>query len=238
MHRVRLASLLVALSLLTAVPLSAQAPLAHLKSQPFNESYQDEAPVSGRVVAGVMVFSRDGGNALRLMPPADAAGETTCIRVMSRDGRYWSENEFEIPAALGPGPIALEYPSEHVTFLDGLTPRELAILSTRGECGQEGGSVYYLAGEADPVDDGAVINVFVNSGRAQSYLRVSVGGEQRASVRCQEIQEDRRTGFDTLCAITLAELGQAEQLDLTLLRRRYERTLPPTRFSLMLPVRN
>ena len=65
--------------------------VARLKEKPFRESYHNEAPVSGRVIAGVLL-QVSGSPGLALLPPASAAGKSACVQVMSRDGRYASKN--------------------------------------------------------------------------------------------------------------------------------------------------
>lgn len=217
------------------VPASAQEPVAELKNRPFQESFEDEAPVSGRVVAGVLITDAAADKALNLVPPAFAAGKSICVQVMSRDGRYWSENTFQLPEKIDTSPVRLEYPSRHQDFLRQLQFGELAILSSAGECGEVDDKVLYLAGP-DAAQGRTGISVFVNSGRADTYIAVRNVPELRRPARCRQIEQGRRTGFDTLCRIDLERIDNApESVDVRILRRRYERMLPPTEFTLLLP---
>ncbi|HKL25336.1 MAG TPA: hypothetical protein VJ910_03835 [Desulfuromonadales bacterium] len=228
---------IVAVSTFSAVPCPAQEPLAELKHRPFQESFQDEAPVSGRVVAGVLLTGSAADQALSLAPPRTAAGSSICIQVLSRDGRYWAENTFELPGTMGTGPVRLEYPSQHRSFLQQLGFGELAILGTAGECGASTGTNLYLAGTM-PEPGKASASVFVNSGRADTYIAIKNLPDSRRPTRCRTIEEGRRTGFDTICPINLEVNGPLpENLEVRILRRRYERMLPPTEFTLLLPGR-
>ena len=216
-------------------PSFAQEPVAELKHRPFNESFQDEAPVSGRVVAGVLVTDATAANALNLAPPSFAAGKSICVQVMSRDGRYWAENTFQLPENIDAMPVRLEYPSRHRDFLQQLDFGELAILSSAGECGEVDDEVLYLAGPGTTRGK-AGVSVFVNSGRADTYIAVGNVPELRRPARCRQIEQGRRTGFDTVCQIDLHGVELAPQrVDVRILRRRYERMLPPTEFTLLLP---
>ena len=216
-------------------PSFAQEPVAELKHRPFNESFQDEAPVSGRVVAGVLVTDAAADSALNLAPPSFAAGKSICVQVMSRDGRYWSENSFQLPKGIGATPVRLEYPSRHRDFLQQLGFGDLAILSSAGECGEVDDEVLYLAGHKT-ARGRTGISVFVNAGRADTYIAVGNVPELRRPARCRQIEEGRRTGFDTVCQIDLDRVDHVpESVDVRILRRRYERMLPPTEFTLLLP---
>ncbi|RRQ22350.1 hypothetical protein [Thiohalobacter thiocyanaticus] len=217
----------------------AETPVAQLAQRPFNELFQDEAPVSGRVVAGVLVTGSTSVNALNLMPPPSYAGGSVCIQVMSRDGRYWSENTFTLPERIDATRVALEYPSRHEAFLHGLDFGELAILGTAGECGSGGVDTLLLSGVQPSEERAPSISIFINSGRADTYISVSNVDEHRRPSRCRKIEQGRRTGFDTVCRIDLVELTPLHQsLDVRVLRRRYERMLPPTEFTLLLPSLN
>lgn len=218
---------------------SAQTPVAQLKHRPFNEHFQDEAPVSGRVVAGALISGVSATNAMNLLPPVSAAGSSVCIQVMSRDGRYWSENTFELPERFDTGAVGLEYPSRHEDFLNGLDFGELAILGTAGECDTADRHILFLASARAAGGDAPGIDVLVNSGRADTYITVSNRPGERRPHRCRKIEQGRRTGFDTICHIDLQALAPvSERLEVRILRRRYERMLPPTEFTFLLPQLN
>lgn len=227
------------LAVVYAAASSAQTPVAQLKHRPFNERFQDEAPVSGRVVAGALISGIPAANGMNLLPPVSAAGSSVCVQVMSRDGRYWSENTFELPERIDTAAVDLEYPSRHGDYLNGLDFGELAILGTAGECATADKHTLFLASTKATGGEAPGIDVLVNSGRADTYIGVSSHPEQRRPRRCRRIEQGRRTGFDTICHIDVKTLTPApERLEVRILRRRYERMLPPTEFTFLLPQLN
>jgi len=213
--------------------------LARLKSRPFQEEYRDEAPVSGRVVVGVLLHGFPG-EGLAVMPPASAAGRAVCVHVSSRDGRYVSRNTFVLPAEIPAAPVALEYPSSHEDFLRGLDPDGLAVRVSPGQCGDEEAELLYAAGARFGTGDpgGQRIAVLVNSARADTFVAVANDPEARRPRRCRSIQEGRRTAFDTVCELALGglETGDAP-LEVRIVRRHYDRMLPPARVRVALPGR-
>jgi hypothetical protein len=155
---------------------------------------------------------------------------------MTRDGRYWSKNTFQLPASIGASPVALEYPSAHQKFLTQQQFGGLAVLGTPRECTDTDMNTVFPAGMNDGGDAEPVVNIFVNSGRSDTYLSVKNDAGMRRPARCQKIQEGRRTGYDTICRIQLNKLAAAaDTLDIKIVRRRYERMLPATEFTLQLP---
>jgi hypothetical protein len=215
---------------------NAQLPVAQLKNPPFQESYLEEAPVSGRVIAGVTLTGYASSALLSLMPPASAAGSSVCVQVMTRDGRYWSKNTFQLPASINASPVALEYPSAHHDFLAQQQFGGLAVLGSPLECGDSDTNTVFLSSTDDSGNDEPVVNIFVNSGRSDTYISVKNDAGKRRPARCQTIQEGRRTSYDTICRIQLKELAEVpDKLDIKIVRRRYERMLPATEFTLQLP---
>ena len=214
----------------------AQQPVAQLKNHPFEEQFHDQAPVSGRVIAGVTLTGYASSALLSLVLPASAAGSSICVQVMTRNGRYWSKNTFQLPASISATAVSLEYPSEHQKFLLQQQSDDLAVLGTARECSDTDTGTVYLSSTGNERDAEPVVSVFVNSGRSDTYLSVKNDANKRSPARCQMIQQGRRTGYDTICRIKLAELAASpENLDIKIVRRRYERMLPATEFTLKLP---
>jgi len=215
---------------------SALEPVAQLKNHPLQESYMDEAPVSGRVIAGVTLTGYTSAALLSLLPPVSAAGSSVCVQVMTRDGRYWSKNTFQLPASTSAAPVALEYPTEHQDFLKQQQSGDLAVLGSVRGCDETDAGTVFLSSTGDTKGAEPVISLFINSARSDTYLSVTNDANKRRPARCQAIEEGRRTGYDTICRIKLNELAALpEDLDIKIVRRRYERMLPPTEFTLKLP---
>ncbi|PVV11068.1 MAG: hypothetical protein B6D77_07385 [gamma proteobacterium symbiont of Ctena orbiculata] len=216
--------------------LHAQEPVAELKTIPFQESYLEEAPVSGRVIAGVTLAGYGSSALLSLLPPASAIGSSVCVQVMTRDGRYWSKNTFQLPGSIDTTPVALEYPSEHQEYLKHQNSGDITMLGSARNCSETDTSTVFLSSTGVDKGEEPVVSVYVNSSRSDTYLSVKNDVNKRRPVRCQTIQEGRRTGYDTICKINLNELAASpDNLSIKIIRRRYERMLPATEFTLKLP---
>lgn len=231
-----ISALLLPLLVWPLYAVSAQTPLARLKTHPLQESYLDEAPVSGRVIAGVTLAGHSSSTVLSLLPPVTAAGGNVCVEVMTRDGRYWSKNTFQLPASISVTPVVLEYPSDHQDFLKQQKSGDLAVLGSARECSETDAGTVFLSSTGDAGPGEPVVSIFVNSARSDTYLSVTNDANKRRPARCEIIQEGRRTGYDTICRINLSELAEpAGSLAIKIVRRRYERMLPATEFTLKLP---
>ena len=219
---------------------SAQEPVATLvvPVKDFDEVFQEEVPVSGRVVAGIGVTGSAGMAALAVLPPAGGSdGDLVCIEVVSRDGQYHSRNTYELPSPSQDWPVRLQYPTKHTKFLRGQDTEDLAVLGTPGNCETRNRGTYYVTGSGPANAAPGSISIFVNAGRADTYVAARVGGARVGSpTRCTPIDAERRTGFDTLCEFEITEAARdGDGLTLEVLRRRYERRLPTTTFKVVLP---
>ncbi len=226
-----LAALLVAVGQAFAGP-----PVARPRTTPLHETFHEEPPVSGRVVTGVLLAGSGAAASLALLPPAAAAGHSVCVQVVSRDGRYWAENTFELPPASGDQPVLLEYPSAYRDLLQALGDDELALLAYRGECGHGGRRELLLSTRSLPASVPGQAWILVNSGRTDTYVMVKNSPGARRPSRCRRIRQGRRTAFDTVCTVALpAPEATVGTLEVRILRRRYERMLPPTELVIALP---
>ena len=219
------------------LPSLADEPIAHLKHRPFQEAYKDEVPVSGRVVVGVSLTGSAVSTAmLALLPPQSAAGSSVCVQVMSRDGRYWSRNTYELPDGISTREVSLEYPSQHQEFLRELQHEDLAVLGSAGDCSDTDLGAIFLTSAGKQDTSPAQMKVFVNSSRADTYIAVKNHPSQSRPSHCRTIEEGRRTGYDTICSLAISELGTLPgSLDIRIIRRHYERMLPVTEFTIILP---
>ena len=222
--------------LLGAGQVLAGPPVAWPRTTPLHETFHEEAPVSGRVVTGLMLAGSGGSARLALLPPAAVAGGSVCVQVVSRDGRYWAENTFVLPPAVGGQPVLLAYPSAHRDLLRTLGEDELALLAYQGECGRRGGRQLLLSARSPADTPPGRVWIFVNSGRTDTYVQVKNDAGARRPSRCRRIRQGRRTAFDTVCTVELPKPeAVAGPLEVRILRRRYERMLPPTELVIALP---
>lgn len=219
---------------------SAQEPEAKLvvPVKDFVEVFQEEVPVSGRVVAGIGVTGSAAMDALAVLPPAASSNsDLVCIEVVSRDGQYHSRNTYRLPSPIQDWPVRLEYPSRHTKFLEDQKAEDLAVLGAPGDCEGRDRDTFYVTGSGPANATPASISIFVNSGRTDTYVAVLVDGARAdRPKRCAPIDAERRTGFDTLCEVVITEYVRDDAgLTIEILRRRYEQMLPPTEFKVVLP---
>ena len=235
-----LAWLMIALS----AAVVAQEPVAELVGPvtDFEEVFQEEVPVSGRVVTGIGVTGSAAMEALAVLPPgalpaAGSNGDLVCIEVVSRDGQYHSRNTYRLPSPIQDWPVRLQYPSGYTAFLEDQGAEDLAVLGSPGDCDSADRDTFYVTGSGPANATPASISIFVNSGRTDTYVAVRVDGARRGRPkRCTPIDAERRTGFDTLCEVEITgDSRDGDGLSLEILRRRYEQMLPPTEFKVVLP---
>lgn len=235
----RLYFLFATICAISATAGAADEVTAKFQGKAFLETYREQAPVSGNVVAGLsLVGFGPGANPISLLVPDRLAGQSVCVQVVSRDGRYWSQNTFALPARLASSTVDLEYPSDYTDYLTSLSADQLAVRVARGECGKEQPRSPLIA--SAPTSSAAAAQkkllVYVNAGRADTYLVAGDGRTSPSRRRCRLIEQGRRTSFDTVCIVELGVFQPLpDTLSIRLLRRRYERAFPPTEFSVSLP---
>tara|TARA_R110001599_G_C12253726_1_gene659851 strand:+ start:674 stop:991 length:318 start_codon:yes stop_codon:yes gene_type:complete len=79
------------------------------------------------------------------------------------------------------------------------------------------------------------LKIFVNSSRAETFLRV-MRANGSATIKCERFSEGRRTGYDAVCETPIqTEDYQAKQLHLKIYRRKYDRSLDPETLVVRLP---
>lgn len=200
-----------------------------------NEVYKDDVPVSGRVLAGISLVGEKVVDGLAIFPDSNAGGSRVCVQIMSRDGRYWAENEFLIPEAEIDGPVKLYYNSRY-NVLERSARDDLAMLSFTGNCDSNTAPEYFLTSRSGFIDQEKVLLMFVNSGRADTYASIQNSSKRSRPEKCRHITEGRRTGYDTICELKLDGLEQSlSLLQIKIYRRKYEKTLAPLELSIRLP---
>ena len=208
---------------LVSLPAAAQPRLAQL-SGPFHEVVQDEVSVSGSVVVGAIRASSLGGMAVLQGLLVSSHETSLCLTMQSRDGIYFAQNTFSVPASL-PSAASLDVllpydATAHSQLLRRLGPSELSVRVGAGDCHQVS-EVLLVPSSATGVAAGDVI-LQVNAMGASDVIVESASG---ADVVCDAITEGRQTIYDHLCRIPEAWLVHPTTT-LTLVRERYGRELP------------
>ena len=214
--------LLVFISLPTQVLRAAEEIVATPVSLPLHEEYRQEVPVSGRLLVGMSVVTDDELTAeLALLAPNRDIDGMFCMQLMSRDGSYWSQNSFRLPSGEA-GLVRLEYPSPYLERLYDDQAKELAVLAKLGPCAEAG--LPLIAGwRSSQLEDPERITLFINSARTYTFVAGNYDGVWDKPAPCSPIEDGRRTAYDTSCELDFNDGLQAVKI----LRRRYDRMLPP-----------
>lgn len=196
----------------------------------FSEIYSTKVPVSGRVLTGIAI-AKSGRPDFQFLLPLTAQGERMCFRVISQDGSYVSENEYQIANVLPDSLSSANYPTQYAEEIASIPPWQLALLATPGQCKNKNPERVYLSARGD-VDVPDKVTIYVSSGRSAVYLRVPNYEDGKETIKCDPITSGVRTAFDTLCHIEFDRLLKGVN-ELSLVRRKSGRTLPPVTFKLL-----
>lgn len=201
-----------------------------------NEKYVDEVPVTAQVLAGVGL-ARSGNPAaagrFSIYIPLSHSGDRVCVQVRSRDNRYWSENVFILPEVRRAAYVVLQYPSKHLSELREIPAGDLAILASAGECDSTATDELFVADWLpSPVAAPENLQVFINSGRADTYIITRDPDGKRNRAPCRHILEDRRSSYDTIC--DLRPLPFTGTMPFEILRHHDTSTLRSERFRIRL----
>lgn len=215
---------------------SAQDAVAELtlKGDRFLESLTKEASVSGRVVAGVLASNARPAQTLSLFSSPVREGEDVCVRVVSRDGLYWSENTFRWPNGTKADRVRLPNHSEY--DLSRYAGTDLSVLGYEGDCNEAHSGPVLVAVRGDNPRLPDSLDILVNSGRSDTFAVITSPDTGTRTIACSLIREGRRTGYDTICTLPIANTG-TESLTIRIMRRRFDRMMPPTELVVRLPER-
>jgi hypothetical protein len=211
----------------------------------FSERFSDDVPVSGRILVGAYALTSKS-----LMSPqsdpvmlwGEGISSTVkpnfiCVTTTTRDGRYFSEgNLSQALLSRQPGPFRIESVRDpkNVKHLQSLSDLAVAQVATDGDC-EIGSSnsrvqkVFLLSRQHDGEvlqPNGAVL--LINSERLNLQLEFS--GKNSLKSTCDAINDGMRSTFDTICKID-GLLPSRTQVKL--LRKRYEKNLPPIELEIL-----
>lgn len=173
----------------------------NLRTQPFNEELRPSAQISGARFVG---FATIAPSLHKIAPkvtahiPASWAAKELCLRVMSADGRYQSENAYTLDPDWQGGSLNLDYPTR---FAGDLTEfgRDLAVMLTMGLCDdpvEEATPVHWGGDVAD-----RPLSIALNTARSDETYLFFPERSDLPDVLCARSDADVQTAFDTLCPI-------------------------------------
>lgn len=197
---------------------------------PFQESVQEEVKVSGTVIVGVASTGvLDGAVLMRgFVVPGESS--SVCLTVRSRDGVYFSRNEFEVPGGVPAGATGIVLSldrTKHQTLLTGYHDDDVAVAATSGACGS-GDETWLVPRTVDGMSE--TVDVLVNGFGATAVFYATASG---GSGDCTEFVDGRRTSYDFRCRVPRGQLDGGKQ-KIRIERERYGRPLPGVSFDVAL----
>ena len=231
--------------LLLLVPLSSAAEVFQAvldnPNQRFHEVHEPEVNVSGHVIVGVMTESVSAAlvmNSVGISNAASAGGKV-CLKVISRDGAYRSQNDYRIdapPAATVYLPYRSGMKRVLASYLDEGTA--IAVAATTGACADSDNASFLLPAQLDQGEGTLAsdnVAVLVNGFDATDVF-YRIGDLDSGDLHdCPYIEEGRHTAFNFVCNIPFSQLTAAASLQIEISREVYGRELEPIRIDLLLP---
>jgi len=196
----------------------------------FKEKYSSNVPVSGRVISGVMMRSIKSTNQFFIDLPT-LETETICFRVQSKDGTYFSSNEYKITDKGFAGKISPEYPTQYQDILEGFNASELALLAFVGSCSEKKLNNVLVSSRSNETSPGFVV-ILVSSGRSDVFLSALAANGKRKSLKCKRLIKGKRTAYDTECSVKVKDLVLGTN-ELSIIRRKGGRMLPSVKFNVI-----
>jgi hypothetical protein len=213
-----------------AIGLNAESAKLKLSKEIFSEQYSSNVPVSGRVIAGLMLSQSQSANIFSIYMPKSEK-KFFCLRVLSRDGTYSSTNQYLLESNTTGDFLQADYPTKYADLLSKYSETELAVLAYTGKCEANKVTDILVSTRGSQADSKDAM-ILVSSGRSDVFLNIplKVGGKK--TIKCKRIEDGKRTGYDTSCKVNLSLLTTGTN-ELSLLRRKSGRMLPSVKFNLL-----
>jgi len=215
----------------SSLSFAAETSKLSLVESTFNEKYNSDVPVSGRILSGFMMDSVNKQSNMFLDIPNETVG-IICLQVQSKDGSYFSSNEYQITDSTVNGAISPDYPTKYDEIIKTFDNNELAMLSFQGSCKQKKVNNLLIASRgADLLTTNVVF--FINSGRSDVFLNLKDLNGKNNTIQCFRIKNGKRTAYDTECKVSLEEIKIAKG-KVSILRRKSGRMFPSIKLNIRL----
>lgn len=206
-------------------PACAQSLKMPLETEPFRESLTDLAPVGGRVLVGVVTrpLHPSGSLITPIVAIKDVAdAQRLCVSVVTRDGRYRSDNSYSILHSEAASQANLDFPTRYGRHLQQIDPEDIAVLAEKkADCGTPDHGVV-VPTSLHGARSGELI-LFINSGG--SLVTVSAMSEASSkNAACEPVRKEGATAYDTKCTVDVTDLNGP--LKVKIMRKLFERRLP------------
>lgn len=196
----------------------------------FEEHFSKEVPVSGNVVAGLMLVpslaaAKQNFAPYIQLPASSDKPQVVCLSVVSQDGVYSSHNSYQVPINSSGKDIQADYSQSAHNELLSQSNTRIALKAQPGQCGQTQPNKYLIASNGR-VEGAAELFLMIDSLGATD-VQVAARGTDRKIVRgqCQTNEGERKTGFDYACRLPIA-LDAGEKVQVKIQRLRFGRKMP------------
>lgn len=217
-HCLGLAVLTATLVLASALPSWAQQPTNRLKlASKFTENFTTSPKVSGEMLVGLHLGDTAGAYdaaALQVaLPTMPADTRAACVRVITRDARYWAANVYDVSGAR-PGFVQVDNPTSFRDRLAGYPAVDVAVRATLGDCDVSGQELFMpvlVRGSPSPNR----LTLALNTGTRRTSVKLTRNGQDLplASV-CEPPPTGSKVAFTMVCGLELPAGMQAGQYGL------------------------
>ncbi len=179
--------------------------IAYPQTAALQESFDPTAAVSGGVVVGLRIGEPHGKLAVQDVQFVGTSQSTVCVRAVTRDGRFSSNNKYVIK---GNGnatrvrllPITTQY-SKALAKYDGSEYALSVFVASGNDCAPKGALLLPQVVPQSQSPD--ILTVLVNSSSRRVFLR---GGSGTNESSCELIPDGARIAFDSECRLNIANL--------------------------------
>lgn len=182
----------------------------------FYEAYLDQLPESpsrGAVVGVIIVGVRLDGPATPFDPAnlrvrlgdASARSGKLCLKVISRDGRYFARSQYNAGGGTEPAPL-VEYRTVYGKILAGYSNRDVAAAAFKSANCNDQANAEFVAAQLTPNVVANQLVVQVRAGEARVRAQLAQGNAPVTQpVLCNRLQDGPTVGFTGECAIKLPD---------------------------------
>ena len=186
------------------------------------ESYSGRADVSGTELVGLML----GAPAVLSFPPEVTVVQPTpgepsrlCIRVVTRDGLFWSDNPFDIAASPSASVVAGPISVDERRLLSRYSPEQVlvrAAVPQGGKCSDLSAVRVYAPARGDDAG-GDVLRVQLNTHGLQAHARLLTHEdtpEVISSTACGSVEKEVAVAADRECVLDVSSPKATGLVDL------------------------
>jgi hypothetical protein len=182
----------------------------------FYETYLDTPPLSiprSRYVGPIIVGIRMGGEVKQFQPGSVRVllgsqykdFKEVCIRILSRDGRYFARGLYRVDVGSGPTP-QFEFHTSFQKQLSEYATNDMAIYAVDGVQCNEASAKYYFSIAHNAIGTSQRVTIQVRAGDARVHAQFGVDNAPIGSaVLCEKVVMGPTVGFTHECVLNFKD---------------------------------